>query len=63
MGEASAKNKSSMKVTEHSFRLCIVLSSVDLTLVSQFGIKKRKRLKPGTVPTIFHRSLAQAATT
>ena len=57
------RTRAQWKVTEHSFRLCIVLSSVDLTLVSQFGIKKRKRLKPGSVPTIFHRSLAQAATT
>ena len=55
------------KVTEHSF-LCsdhftVDCFEVDSTLASQFGIKKRRRLKPGSVPTIFHRSLAQAATT
>ena len=36
---------------------------VDSTLASQFGLKKRKRLKPGAVPTIFHRpSTAQTST-
>ena len=27
---------------------------VDSVFASQFGMKKRRRLKPGSVPTIFH---------
>ena len=47
------------KATEHSF-LCSYhftedCFEVDLALASQFGMKKRRRLKSGAIPTIFHR--------
>ena len=36
---------------------------VDSVFASQFGMKKRRRLKPGSVPSIFHQpSTAQVRT-
>ena len=35
----------------HSTEDCF---EVDSAFASQFGMKKRRRLKPGLVPTIFH---------
>ena len=53
------RTRAQWKATEHSF-LCSDhftedCFEADSALASQFGIKKRKRLKPGAVPTIFHR--------
>ena len=53
------RTRAQWKATEHSF-LCSDhftedCFEVDSALASQFGIKKRRRLKPGSVPTIFHR--------
>ena len=52
------RTRAQWKATEHSY-LCSYhftedCFEVDLALASQFGIKKR-RLKPGAVPTVFHR--------
>ena len=60
------RTRDQWKATEHSF-LCSDhftedCFEIDSALASQFGMKKR-RLKPGAVPTIFHRpSTAQVRT-
>ena len=57
------RSRAQWKATDHSY-LCSDRDTgsdhfdegcfeVDSELVSQFGIKKRRRLKPGVVPTIF----------
>lgn len=56
------RTRAQWKATEHSF-LCSDhftedCFEVDSALASQFGMKKRRRLRPGAVPTIFHRSSA-----
>ena len=53
------RTRSQWKATEHSF-LCSEhftddCLEVDSAFASQFGMSKRRRLKPGAVPTIFHR--------
>ena len=53
------------KATDHSF-LCSVHFAADcfeaeVSLASQFGIAKRRRLKPAAVPSIFSRVLASSA--
>ena len=53
------QTRAQWKATEHSF-LCSDhftedCFEVDSALASQFEMKKRRRLKPGAVPTIFHR--------
>ena len=52
------RTRAKWKATEHSF-LCSDhftedCFEVDSALASQFGMKKRRRLKPGAIPTIFH---------
>lgn len=54
------KTRAQWKATEHSY-LCSEhftddCFKVDSTLASKFGISKRRRLKPGSIPTIFYRS-------
>ena len=53
------RTRAQWKATEHSY-LCSDhftedCFEVDSVLASQFGIKKRRRLKPGAVPTVSHR--------
>ena len=61
------RTRAKWKANEHSF-LCSDhftedCFEVDSALASQFGMKKRRRLKPGAIPTIFHRpSTAQVRT-
>ena len=61
------RTRAQWKATEHSF-LCSGhftegCFEVNSALASQFGMKKRRRLKHGSVPTIFHRpSTAQVRT-
>ena len=53
------RTRAKWKVTEHSY-LCSEHFTedsfeVDSEIASKFGLKKRRRLKSGAVPTIFHR--------
>ena len=53
------RTRAKWKATEHSF-LCSEHFTddsfeVDSAIASKFGMKIRKRLKPGAVPTVFHR--------
>ena len=57
------RTRAEWKATDHSY-LCSDhfnedCFEVDSALASQFGIKKRKRLRPGVVPTIFHRQSSE----
>ena len=53
------RTRAQWKATDHSY-LCSDhfnedCFEVDSALALQFGMKKRRRLKPGVVPTVFHR--------
>ena len=53
------RTRAKWKVTEHSY-LCSEHFTedsfeVDSEIASKFGLKKRRRLKSGAIPTIFHR--------
>ena len=54
------RTRAQWKATEHPY-ICSEhftddCFEVDTALASKFGISKRRRLKPGSIPTIFHRS-------
>ena len=58
------KTRAQWKATEHSY-LCSEhftkdCFEVDSAIAAQFGIKKRKALKPGAVPSIFVRPASVA---
>ncbi|XP_064390936.1 uncharacterized protein LOC135338779 [Halichondria panicea] len=54
------RTRAQWKATDHSFVCSEHFTDdsfeIDSALASQFGLKKRRRLKPESVPTIFHRS-------
>lgn len=60
MGKQVQRTRAQWKATDHSFVCSEHLTDdsfeVDLALASKFGLKKRRRLKPESVPTIFYRS-------
>ena len=50
--DASSATEHSFLCSEHFTEDCFEVNS---ELVSHFGMKRRRRLMPGAVPTIFHR--------